>query len=53
MMLCPEILGGFSTISAWYLARARGSNEPELSITHDLDHWYFRECEVFTLDHGH
>lgn len=39
---------------ASYLARARGSNEPELSITRckDLEQ-YIRECEVFTLDYGH
>ncbi|KAJ6589040.1 hypothetical protein B0H19DRAFT_1102653 [Mycena capillaripes] len=32
-----SILGGFSTIVASYLARARGSNEPELSITRCKD----------------
>ncbi|KAJ6602446.1 hypothetical protein DFH09DRAFT_968813 [Mycena vulgaris] len=47
-------LGGLSTIAASYLARARGSNEPELSITRrkDLDQ-YIRECEIFVLDYGH
>ncbi|KAJ7673465.1 hypothetical protein B0H17DRAFT_1083090 [Mycena rosella] len=49
-----SILGGFSTIVASYLARARGSNEPELSIARskDLDQ-YIRECETFVLDFGH
>ncbi|KAJ7736780.1 hypothetical protein DFH07DRAFT_98518 [Mycena maculata] len=48
------ILGGFSTVVASYLARARGSNEPELSITRckDLEQ-YIRECEIFILDFGH
>lgn len=48
------ILGGFSTVVASYLARARGSNEPELSITRvkDLEQ-FIRECESFKLDHGH
>jgi hypothetical protein len=48
------VLGGFSTIVASYLARARGSNEPELSITRvkDLEQ-FIRECEAFKLDHGH
>ena len=46
------ILGGFSTVVASYLARARGSNEPELSITRvkDLDQ-YLREVNAFILDH--
>ncbi|KAF7361331.1 Carbamoyl-phosphate synth [Mycena sanguinolenta] len=49
-----SVLGGLATIVASYLARARGSNEPELSITRvkDLDQ-YIRECEIFILDHGH
>ncbi|KDR68526.1 hypothetical protein GALMADRAFT_256762 [Galerina marginata CBS 339.88] len=48
------ILGGLSTIVASYLARARGSNEPELSITRvkDLEQ-FIRECESLKLDHGH
>jgi hypothetical protein len=43
-----------STIVASYLARARGSNEPELSIarTKDLEQ-FIRDCETFQLDHGH
>ncbi|KAF7328959.1 Carbamoyl-phosphate synth [Mycena venus] len=49
-----EKKGGFATLVASYLARARGSNEPELSITRvkDLDQ-YIRECEIFILDYGH
>ncbi|TFK66080.1 hypothetical protein BDN72DRAFT_162644 [Pluteus cervinus] len=51
--IMTAILGGLSTIVASYLARARGSNEPELSITRtkDLEH-FIRECEAFQLDHG-
>lgn len=48
------ILGGLSTLAASYLARARGSGEPERSIVraHDLDH-FIRDAEAFLLDHGH
>ncbi|KAF8805338.1 hypothetical protein BYT27DRAFT_7258449 [Phlegmacium glaucopus] len=47
-------LGALATLVASYLARARGSNEPELSITRnkDLDQ-FIRECQSFKLDHGH
>lgn len=43
-----------STLAASYLARARGSGEPEKSIVraHDLDH-FIRDAEAFLLDHGH
>ncbi len=39
---------------ASYLARARGSNEPELSITRvkDLEQ-FIRKCQAFQMDHGH
>ncbi|KAG2117201.1 uncharacterized protein F5147DRAFT_671715 [Suillus discolor] len=49
-----SILGGMSTLVASYLARARGSNEPELSITRvkDLDH-FLRDCLALEMDHGH
>ncbi|KAJ7641415.1 hypothetical protein FB45DRAFT_357147 [Roridomyces roridus] len=49
-----SVLGALSTIVASYLARARGSNEPELSITRtkDLDQ-FIRECETFMMDFGH
>ncbi|KAG1776769.1 hypothetical protein EV702DRAFT_312117 [Suillus placidus] len=48
------ILGGASTLVASYLARTRGSNEPELSITRvkDLDQ-FLRDCLAFKMDHGH
>uniref|UniRef100_A0A8H7XL39 SMODS and SLOG-associating 2TM effector domain-containing protein n=1 Tax=Psilocybe cubensis TaxID=181762 RepID=A0A8H7XL39_PSICU len=48
------ILGGLSTIVASYLARSRGSNEPENSKAKvkELDH-FIRECQAFELDHGH
>ena len=47
-------LGAISTLIASYLARARGSNEPELSIarTKDLEQ-FIRECRTFQMDHGH
>jgi hypothetical protein len=47
-------LGGLSTLTASFLARMRGSNEPELSITRtkDLDQ-FIRECDAFQLDRGH
>ncbi|KAG2157691.1 uncharacterized protein EDB93DRAFT_1124133 [Suillus bovinus] len=47
------ILGALATLVASYLARMRGSNEPELSITRvkDLDQ-FLRECKAFQLDHG-
>jgi hypothetical protein len=46
--------GGLATLVASYLARARGSGEPELSTSRckDLDH-FIREAEAFQLDHGH
>ncbi|CAA7269490.1 unnamed protein product [Cyclocybe aegerita] len=48
------ILGALSTIVASYLARARGSNEPELSITRTKDlEQFIRECRAFQLDNGH
>ncbi|KIM44109.1 hypothetical protein M413DRAFT_443156 [Hebeloma cylindrosporum] len=49
-----RVLGGFSTLVASFLARARGSNEPELSITRvkDLEQ-FIRECQAFKMDHGH
>ncbi|TFK36738.1 hypothetical protein BDQ12DRAFT_633635 [Crucibulum laeve] len=52
--ISTTILGGLATVVASYLARARGSNEPELSITRvkDLEH-FIRECKAFQLDHGH
>ncbi|KAF9242833.1 hypothetical protein BU15DRAFT_72483 [Melanogaster broomeanus] len=39
---------------ASYLARARGSNEPELSITRvkDLEQ-FLRESRAFQMDHSH
>lgn len=48
------ILGALATLVASYLARMRGSNEPELSITRvkDLDQ-FLRDCRAFQLDHAH
>jgi len=48
------ILGGLGTIIASYLARARGSNEPELSTARvkDLER-FIRDCEALIEDHGY
>ncbi|KAK0218790.1 hypothetical protein IW262DRAFT_1462278 [Armillaria fumosa] len=48
------LVGGISTMVASYLARARGSNEPQLSLTRvkDLEQ-FIRECKAFEMDHGH
>ncbi|EAU83255.2 hypothetical protein CC1G_11891 [Coprinopsis cinerea okayama7 len=48
------ILGGLTTIIASYLARQRGSGEPEFSMMRvkDLDK-FIRETEAYLLDHGH
>lgn len=49
-----SLSGGLSTIVASYLARARGSNEPELSITRTKDlEQFIRECQAFQMDFGH
>ncbi|KZS86756.1 hypothetical protein SISNIDRAFT_393735, partial [Sistotremastrum niveocremeum HHB9708] len=47
------ILGGCSTIIASFLAKAKGSGEPEISRdkSHELAK-LVREMEVFILDHG-
>ncbi|KAG1849962.1 hypothetical protein F4604DRAFT_1687262 [Suillus subluteus] len=52
--IATTLLGGMSTLVASYLARTRGSNEPELSITRvkDLDQ-FLRDCRSFKMDHGH
>ncbi|KAG2069198.1 hypothetical protein BDR04DRAFT_1119314 [Suillus decipiens] len=52
--IATTLLGGMSTLVASYLARTRGSNEPELSITRvkDLDQ-YLRDCYAFKMDHAH
>ncbi|KAK7018611.1 carbamoyl-phosphate synth [Favolaschia claudopus] len=51
--IATSVLGGMTTLVASYLARARGSNEPELSITRvkDLDQ-LIRECEILMMDYG-
>lgn len=54
MALQTTILGGMTTIVAGYLARTRGSNEPELSKMRvkDLEK-FIREATSFVLDFGH
>ncbi|KAI0317339.1 hypothetical protein OF83DRAFT_1045915, partial [Amylostereum chailletii] len=49
-----SILGGASTLAASYLARARGSGEPEVSAlrVQALEH-FLREAKAFQLDRGH
>ena len=48
------VLGGLSTLAASYLAKARGSGEPELSTARAKDLEKFkRECEAFIEDYGH
>lgn len=51
--IVTSILGGLSTLVASYLARMRGSREPELSLsrTKDLEH-FIRDAKAFELDHG-
>ena len=48
------MLGGASTLVASYLARTKGTNEPQASRfrARALDH-FLREIEAFDLDHGH
>ena len=52
--IATSVLGGMSTLAASYLAKARGSGEPEAStvLQKDLEH-FVREMEAFTLDNGH
>ena len=52
--IATSILGGLSTLAASYLAKARGSNEPDASARRgqELDS-FIRDCEAFKLDHGH
>lgn len=51
--MSTRIPGGLSTVVASYLARARGSNEPELSITRSKDlQQFLRECSSFDMDYG-
>lgn len=49
-----SLLGGASTLVASYLARTKGTNEPQASRSRAraLDH-FLREIEAFDLDHGH
>ncbi|KAF9534017.1 hypothetical protein CPB83DRAFT_756837 [Crepidotus variabilis] len=54
MVVLTTILGALATVTASYLARARGSNEPELSITRTKDlEQFIRECRAFDMDYGH
>lgn len=48
-----SVLGGISTIVASFLARIRGTNEPELSIQRVKDLQVFeRELEAYIKDYG-
>ncbi|KAI0704976.1 hypothetical protein BC835DRAFT_1261659, partial [Cytidiella melzeri] len=52
--IATSILGGLSTLAASYLARARGSGEPEASALRckDLEN-FVRDLENTCLDRGH
>ncbi|KDQ12359.1 hypothetical protein BOTBODRAFT_67551 [Botryobasidium botryosum FD-172 SS1] len=51
--IMTSILGAFSTIIASFLARARGTNEPERSKAHSNNlQKYIRDLEAFILDFG-
>lgn len=52
--IATSVLGGIATLTASYLAKARGSGEPEFSTARvkDLEN-YVREVEAWVLDHGH
>ena len=52
--IATSVLGGLSTLAASYLAKARGSGEPEFSAARvaELEH-FVREAEAWCLDHGH
>ncbi|KAI0667391.1 hypothetical protein C8Q78DRAFT_981850 [Trametes maxima] len=51
--IATSVLGGMSTLAASYLAKARGSGEPEVSSirSRDLDS-FIRDCQAFVLDRG-
>ncbi|KAI9059412.1 hypothetical protein FKP32DRAFT_1761018 [Trametes sanguinea] len=51
--IATSVLGGMSTLAASYLAKARGSGEPEVSYIRlrDLES-FIRDCEAYTLDKG-
>lgn len=51
--IVTSVLGGLSTLVASYLARMRGSGEPEVSLarTKDLSH-FIRNVEAFQQDYG-
>ena len=53
-VFCMDFIGGLSTLVASFLARMRGSGEPELSQlrTKDLEQ-FLRECDSFQMDRGH
>lgn len=52
--IATSVLGGMSMLTASYLAKARGSGEPEFSTTRvkNLEN-FVREAEAWILDNGH
>ncbi|KAH9849116.1 hypothetical protein C2E23DRAFT_784784 [Lenzites betulinus] len=52
--IATSVLGGMSTLAASYLAKARGSGEPELSTIkcRELES-FIRDCKAFMLDKGY
>ncbi|CDO68541.1 hypothetical protein BN946_scf184998.g38 [Trametes cinnabarina] len=51
--IATSVLGGMSTLAASYLAKARGTGEPERSyiMLRDLES-FIRDCQAFMLDKG-
>ncbi|KAI0822171.1 hypothetical protein BC628DRAFT_1328065 [Trametes gibbosa] len=52
--IATSVLGGLSTLAASYLAKARGSGEPEVSTIkcRELES-FIRDCKAFMLDKGY
>lgn len=52
--IATTVLGGMSTLAASYLAKSRGTGEPEASqaMAKDLQS-FVRDCESVMLDKGH
>lgn len=53
MSIGVSIMGGASTVLSTYMAKARGSGEPDISraLVTNLEQ-FIRECEAFSSDHG-
>ncbi|KAI8976281.1 hypothetical protein BD414DRAFT_496409 [Trametes punicea] len=52
--IATSVLGGMSTLAASYLAKARGSGEPEVSMIRRRElESFIRDCKAFMLDKGY